>query len=129
MWAPISTRWWCIGRWWVFVRNGNRRDLTVSEEGKGLVGAAIRRLAIVSILETFSFLVLLVMMVRHNEAGVSIVGMTHGILFLAFALLVVKDRESFGWTWLFVAVAILTGPIGAILVLERLPRRDARTDQ
>ena len=91
--------------------------------------AAARRLAIVSILETFSFLVLLVMMVRHNEAGVSIVGMTHGILFLAYALLVVKDREGFGWTWLFVAVAILTGPIGAILVLERLPRRDARTDQ
>ena len=91
--------------------------------------AAVRRLAIVSILETVSFLVLLVMMVRDNEAGVSIVGMTHGILFLAYALLVVKDREIFGWTWLFVAVAIITGPIGAILVLERLPRRDAGTGQ
>ena len=86
---------------------------------------AVRRLAIVSVLETVSFLLLLVMMVRHDETGVSMVGMIHGVLFLAYALLVVKDREIFGWTWLFVAVAILTGPIGAILVLERLPRRDA----
>lgn len=60
------------------------------------------------------------MMFIHSEAGVSIVGMTHGLLFLAYALLVVIDREHFGWSWGFVALVILTGPIGAIIVLERL---------
>lgn len=60
------------------------------------------------------------MMFIHSETGVSIVGMTHGLLFLAYALLVVIDREHFGWSWGFVALVILTGPVGAIIVLERL---------
>ena len=83
----------------------------------------MKRLATVSILETVSFLVLLGMMLLGSEAGVSAVGMTHGLLFLAYAVLVVADREPFGWSWGFVAVAVLTGPLGAILVLENLRRR------
>ena len=81
-----------------------------------------RRLRIVSVLETVSFVVLLWMMLSHNEAGVSVAGAIHGLLFLAYALLVLRDREVFGWSWAFVAVAILTGPVGAIVVLERLRR-------
>ncbi len=75
-----------------------------------------------SILETLSFLALLWMMLSHNDAGVSVTGAIHGVLFLAYALLVLRDREVFGWSWGFVAVAILTGPIGAIVVLEKLRR-------
>ncbi|MDP9069185.1 MAG: DUF3817 domain-containing protein [Actinomycetota bacterium] len=71
-------------------------------------------------LETVSFLGLLVMMITGNEMGVSILGMIHGLLFLAYAALVVTDREVFDWSWGFVALAILTGPVGAIVVLERL---------
>jgi heme A synthase len=63
------------------------------------------------------------MMVTGNEGGVSVTGAIHGVLFLAYALLVLRDREVFAWSWGFVAVAILTGPIGAIVVLERLRRR------
>lgn len=70
-----------------------------------------------------SFLALLWMMVTGSEGGVSVTGAIHGFLFLAYALLVLRDREVFGWSWGFVAVAILTGPIGAIVVLERLRRR------
>lgn len=81
-----------------------------------------RNLMVVSILETISFLVLLAMMLTHNEAGVSVAGAVHGFLFLAYASLVIRDREELGWTWGFVAIAILTGPIGAILVMERLRR-------
>lgn len=82
--------------------------------------AAVRRLRTVSILETVSFLVLLAMMLVDSDAGVSVTGAIHGALFLAYALLVLRDREVFGWSWGFVAVAILTGPIGAIVVLEKL---------
>ena len=81
-----------------------------------------RNLMLVSVLETISFLVLLAMMLTGNESGVSVAGAIHGFLFLAYALLVLRDREEFGWTWAFVAIAILTGPIGAILVMERLRR-------
>ena len=81
-----------------------------------------RRLRAVSVLETVSFVVLLWMMLSHNDTGVSVSGAIHGGLFLAYALLVLRDREVFGWSWAFVAVAILTGPIGAIVVLERLRR-------
>ena len=83
---------------------------------------AASQLRLVSILETLSFVGLLVMMFTENEGGVSVLGMIHGLLFLAYAIIVLKDRDVFGWTPAFTAVAILTGPIGAILVLERLRR-------
>lgn len=80
------------------------------------------RLRWLSIVETFSFAALLWMMLSGNEQGVSIAGAIHGFLFLAYAILVLRDREHFGWSWGFVAAAVLTGPIGPILVLERLRR-------
>lgn len=81
---------------------------------------AVTQLRIVSLLETLSFVALLAMMFTHNETGVSITGMIHGLLFLAYAVLVLKDRDVLGWSTGFVALAILTGPIGAIVVLEKL---------
>ncbi len=65
---------------------------------------------------------LLAMMISNNEAGVSIAGAIHGLLFLGYAVLVLVDREHFGWSWAFAALAILTGPLGAIFVLEKLRR-------
>lgn len=82
--------------------------------------AVVTRLRWVSVLETISFIVLLAMMFTHNEAGVSIVGAIHGLLFLVYAYFVVMDRDELGWSWAFVALAILTGPVGAIIVLEKL---------
>lgn len=82
-----------------------------------------RQLAAVSILETLSFIALLAAMVMGSEAGISVVGMIHGFLFLAYAVLVFRDHRDLGWTTGFMLVAIFTGPIGAIVVLERL-RRD-----
>lgn len=81
---------------------------------------------IISTVETLSFLVLLTMMLTHNETGVSVAGMIHGLLFLAYAWFVVSDRDVFGWSWAFVIVSIITGPVGAIVVLERLRRSGDR---
>ncbi len=80
----------------------------------------------VSILETLSFVVLLTMMIRHSETGISIVGAIHGLLFLWYVVLVFRDRATFGWSGGFTAAAILTGPLGPILVLERLRRDGSR---
>ena len=88
----------------------------------GSSAAPATRLRWLSVVETISFVALLWMMFSGNERGVSIVGAIHGFLFLAYAILIVRDREHFGWSWGFVAAAVLTGPIGPILVLERLRR-------
>lgn len=85
----------------------------------------VEQLATVSILETLSFLVLLAMMLLHSETGISVAGMIHGLLFLGYMILVLRDRDDYGWTWGFVALAILTGPVGAVIVLERF-RREGR---
>lgn len=77
-------------------------------------------LASISIIETLSFLVLLAMMFIDSEKGVSIVGMTHGLLFAAYAVLVWMDHKDYGWSTGFAVLAVFTGPIGAILVLERM---------
>lgn len=86
------------------------------------VDASKQRLRWLSVVETISFVALLWMMLSQNEQGVSIVGAIHGLLFLAYAILVVRDRDQLGWSWGFVAAAVLTGPIGPIVVLERLRR-------
>lgn len=81
-----------------------------------------------SITETVSFLALLAMMATGNEAGVSVVGMVHGLLFAAYALVVWMRRERLGWSTRFAVLAIVTGPIGAIIALERL-RRDHAAEE
>lgn len=80
-------------------------------------------IAWLSITETISFLLLLAMMATGNELGVSVVGMIHGLLFAAYALMVWFQRTDLGWSTRFAVIAILTGPVGAIIALERL-RRD-----
>jgi integral membrane protein len=96
---------------------------------EGEVSDSVVRLRLVSIAETISFAVLLAAMFLRSEAGVSIVGMIHGLLFLAYAYLVVVDRQAFGWSTRFVVLAILTGPVGAIVVLERLRHLRGPADQ
>jgi hypothetical protein len=49
-------------------------------------------------------------------------GFFHGWIFLAFAAMVVFIARPMRWSWAFVAVALLTGPIGSILVYERIRR-------
>ncbi|MBA2273063.1 MAG: DUF3817 domain-containing protein [Actinobacteria bacterium] len=82
----------------------------------------VTRLKLISILETVSFLGLLLMIFVGSEEGVSAVGLLHGLLFLAYALLILVDRAKLGWSSAFVALSIVTGPLGAILVLDRLRR-------
>jgi hypothetical protein len=80
-------------------------------------------LKVVCILETFSYLLLLsVWLGLGSHIGTLIVGSVHGMIVTAFALMVLFIYRDLGWTWQFAAVAIITGPIGAVLVYERLRR-------
>jgi integral membrane protein len=73
-----------------------------------------------AIVETISFVALMAAVVLHSERGVSVLGTAHGLLFLAYAALVLAVRKGQGWSWGFTALAIIGGPIAALFVPERL---------
>jgi hypothetical protein len=81
-------------------------------------------LAVVSVLETVSFMLVLAAMAMLDKGELrSAAGAFHGLLFALYAVLLVLTRRVLGWSLGFAALGVLTGPVGAILVLERLRRR------
>ena len=79
-------------------------------------------IAILSVLETLTFVLLVVAMAANSDRGVSAVGLVHGLLFAAYTLAVLNWRAELRWSARFTAAAILTGPVGPVLALERLRR-------
>ncbi len=100
-------------------RYGYRSDV----EANARVSDKVRRLSWISIIETISFVALLAAMFVHNEGAISVIGAIHGILFLGYAFFLWLDYRDLGWSTWFAIGCIVTGPVGAIIVLERL-RRD-----
>jgi hypothetical protein len=83
-------------------------------------------LGIVSVLETISFLLVIVAMAVLDQGEArSLAGAFHGMLFTIYAVLLFLTHRVLGWSRGFAALGVLTGPIGAIVVLERLRRRAA----
>jgi integral membrane protein len=81
---------------------------------------------VVCIIETISYLTLLaVWQGRNYGVGTAIVGSIHGMIFTAFALMMLVLYRPMGWTWKFLAVGIGLGPIGAVIVYERVRRTGA----
>ncbi|MEJ7844344.1 MAG: DUF3817 domain-containing protein [Acidimicrobiales bacterium] len=80
---------------------------------------------VAALAETVSYLVLLVAVVvkyaADSPAGVSAVGPVHGVIFLAYAALVLRYRSELGWdttrTAFALAAAVL--PFGGLLVERR----------
>lgn len=81
---------------------------------------AVPALRWTAIVETASFALLMAMVVLDYRPGVRVVGMIHGMLFLAYVALVLIVRRSQGWSAAFTALAIVGGPIGALIVPPRL---------
>lgn len=75
----------------------------------------VARLRLVSILEAVSYLVLLTATVvkytADQEAGVTVMGPVHGILYLVFAGLVLMDRDELGWPGTRVLGALVLGAV------------------
>ena len=94
-----------------------------ADDPGGELRRKVKTLRVAAVVETVSYLVLLAFWVTGNRVGVRIFGSVHGMVFLVFAAMVVGLRRDLGWTWGFVAAALLTGPIGAVIVYERI-RRD-----
>ncbi|MBV8691466.1 MAG: DUF3817 domain-containing protein [Actinobacteria bacterium] len=76
----------------------------------------------VSLIETVTYILLFAFWQGGSAAGTAVFGSIHGLVFLAFCGMVVGVRAEMGWTWGYVALAVLLGPLGAVLVYARLKR-------
>lgn len=82
-----------------------------------------RALSVVALTETITYCVLFYFwLIQPNIAGKAITGSVHGMVWLTFCAMVIMIAKDMGWTWAYVAVAIITGPIGGLLVWSRLRR-------
>lgn len=89
---------------------------------------------IVALLEAVSFIALLAATIFHrvfdgSDAGISVLGPIHGILFLAYVLLALLIREEQGWTaGQTILVLVLSAlPFGALYVHNKMLREVAST--
>jgi hypothetical protein len=78
----------------------------------------------VAIVETFTYVFLLAFWLSGNRVGTLMVGSMHGLIVCAFVGMVVLIFRPLGWSLPFAVLTILSGPIGAIVVLERLRREE-----
>lgn len=82
-----------------------------------------KALSVMALVETVSYLTLFwFWIVQPNDAVKAVVGFFHGLIWLAFAAMTVIITPAIGWTWLYTAVVIVTGPIGGVMVFARLRR-------
>lgn len=82
----------------------------------------VRSLRRISIIEAVSYLVLLVATVVKRsggtDLGVSVFGPIHGVLFLIYAFMLLRDHRALGWTlWKTVSAMIIGSlPFGGFWV-------------
>lgn len=87
---------------------------------------------LVALVEAVSFLALLVATIFHrvfdgSDAGITVLGPIHGILFLAYVLLTLLVREEQGWTLGQTLIVIVASaiPFGAFVVNAKMVRDPA----
>jgi Domain of unknown function (DUF3817) len=82
-----------------------------------------KALAVMALVETFSYLVLFYFwVIMPNDDVRRVVGFVHGFVWLAFVAMTVIIRADIGWSWTYVVLVVVTGPIGGVLVFARIKR-------
>ena len=79
-----------------------------------------KALQIVALIEGISYVGLFAFWVSGNVMGTKLFGSIHGWVFIGFTAMVLGIRKPMGWTWLWAAIAVGTGPLGAALMYHRL---------
>jgi integral membrane protein len=82
----------------------------------------------VAVVETCSYLALLWAWLGGHPLLTGVIGSAHGMIWTGFVAMLLEARRPMRWTWAYVAVAIVTGPVGAVLVFERLRRQGIPAD-
>jgi hypothetical protein len=81
----------------------------------------ITPLMIAAVVETISYLVLAYFwLIAQSATGVAVTGALHGTIWMAFVGMLFFIRDDIGWTWQYVALVVVTGPVGGVLVFARL---------
>ncbi len=78
----------------------------------------------VSVVEALTYVSLLFFWVSGNRTGTLLLGSMHGMVVCAFAGMLLLIFKPLGWSLPFTVLAILTGPIGALIVYARLRREE-----
>jgi hypothetical protein len=82
-----------------------------------------KALAVMALVETISYLVLFYFwVIAPNDAVRRVFGFVHGLVWLSFVAMTVIIRKDIGWSWAYVALVVITGPIGGVLVFARIKR-------
>ncbi|MEY3361956.1 MAG: hypothetical protein RL531_1675 [Actinomycetota bacterium] len=82
-----------------------------------------KALEVVALAETITYCILFYFwIIQPSAPGTAITGFFHGLIWLAFVAMTLMITPGIGWSWGFAAVAVLTGPIGGILVWWRITR-------
>jgi hypothetical protein len=82
-----------------------------------------RALKWVALTESITYCILFYFwIVDPNTAGKAITGSIHGMVWLTFCSMVVMITKEMGWTWKYSIAVIVLGPIGGVMVWERIRR-------
>lgn len=83
----------------------------------------VKALAWACIIETATFVLLQILWLGvHSVIGVQLLGSIHGMTFLAFAAMTYGVHKPMGWDLRYVIIVVVLGPIGAVMVYERIRR-------
>lgn len=92
-----------------------------------LLKTTLGRLRVVGFLEGMSFLILLgiampLKYVWQMPAAVQVVGMLHGVLFVAYVLLVIQVKIEYSWPFKKMALALVASilPLGPFIADKKL---------
>lgn len=107
-------------------RAGARRTLAPMADFADATSTEVERkawaLQWVSLAESATYAALFGFWVSGNKTGTAIFGSLHGIVVIGFAAMVVMITPSMHWRWWFPVVAVATGPLGGLIVYERIRR-------
>jgi hypothetical protein len=79
-------------------------------------------------IETVTYLLLLWAWLSGHDAAKALAGSVHGMVWTGFVAMLLGLRVPMGWTWEWVVAMVVTGPVGAVIVFERLRRRGVPAD-
>ena len=82
-----------------------------------------RALKWIALTETVTYCVLFYFwIIDPNVAGKAVTGSIHGMVWLTFCAMVIMITKDIGWTWKYAVAVIVLGPIGGVMVWERIRR-------
>ena len=82
-----------------------------------------RALSWVALTESVTYCILFYFwIINPNAAGKAITGSIHGMIWLTFVAMVVMITTEIGWSWKYSIAVIVLGPIGGVMVWERIRR-------